>query len=54
MLTACLALAVVVPVVAYPFAASTWAALDLVMRPLEPDEEADAATWSAAEGDQNE
>jgi uncharacterized protein (DUF983 family) len=54
MLTACLALAIVVPVVAYPFAASTWAALDLVMRPLEPDEEADAATWSAAEGDQNE
>lgn len=54
MLTVCLALAVVVPVVAYPFAATTWAALDLVMRPLEPDEEAEAATWSAAEADQNE
>lgn len=49
----CLALAVVVPVVAYPFAATTWAALDLVMRPLEPDEEADAATWAVLdeEGD---
>ena len=46
----CLAVAIVVPVVAYPFAAATWAALDLVMRPLEPDEEADAATWTAAEG----
>jgi hypothetical protein len=54
MLSACLALAIVVPVVAYPFAATTWAALDLVMRPLEPDEEADAATWAAVEGDQNE
>lgn len=47
-LLVCLGLAVVAPVVCYPFAASTWAALDLVLRPLEPDEEADAATWAAS------
>jgi uncharacterized protein (DUF983 family) len=46
----CVAIGLFVPIVAYPFAAATWAALDLVMRPLEPDEEADAATWVAAEG----
>jgi uncharacterized protein (DUF983 family) len=46
----CVGLGLVAPIVAYPFAATTWAALDLVMRPLEPDEEADAATWAAAEG----
>jgi uncharacterized protein (DUF983 family) len=40
--------AVLAPVVFYPLAASTWAALDLVLRPLDPDEEADAATWLAA------
>ena len=51
MLLVCVALGVVVPVLGYPFAATTWAALDLVMRPLEPDEEADALTWSAAEGE---
>lgn len=50
-LAVCLALAVAAPVVFYPFAASTWAALDLVLRPLEPDEEADAATWAAVDED---
>ena len=49
-LAGCLGIAVVVPIAGYPFAAATWAALDLVMRPLEPDEEADAATWRASEG----
>lgn len=48
-LTACVGFAVVAPIVAYPFAATTWAALDLVLRPLEPDEEADAATWVASQ-----
>lgn len=38
----CAVLAVVVPFVFYPFAASWWAAIDLVMRPLDPGEEADA------------
>lgn len=47
-LVACVVLAVGTPVAFYPFAASTWAAMDLVMRPLEPDEEADAANWRAA------
>jgi uncharacterized protein (DUF983 family) len=49
-LTACLTFAVLAPIVYYPFATTTWAALDLVLRPLEPDEEADAATWVASEG----
>ena len=44
---ACVAFAVVGPAVFYPWAASTWAALDLLMRPLDPVEEAEAATFSA-------
>lgn len=48
-MSACLAFAVLAPVAFYPVALSTWAALDLAMRPLEPDEEAEAATWLAAE-----
>jgi uncharacterized protein (DUF983 family) len=35
----------------YPRAATTWAALDLLMRPLEPTEEAEAATYAASERD---
>lgn len=34
--------AVVVPLVGYPYTASTWAAIDLASRPLEPDELAEA------------
>jgi uncharacterized protein (DUF983 family) len=34
--------AIVVPILFYPFAATTWAAMDLAMRPLEPIEEAEA------------
>jgi len=37
-----LAVAVVVPVVGYPFSYTIWAAIDLTMRPLEPAEVADA------------
>jgi uncharacterized protein (DUF983 family) len=36
-------IAIAVPVLFYPFAITTWAALDLMLRPLEPDEEAEAA-----------
>jgi uncharacterized protein (DUF983 family) len=36
------AAAVLAPILFYPFAASTWAAIDLALRPLEPVEEADA------------
>jgi uncharacterized protein (DUF983 family) len=36
-------LAVLLPIVLYPFARSTWAAIDLIMRPLDPVEEAEAA-----------
>lgn len=39
---ACVAFAVIVPLVGYPYTASTWAAIDLVSRPLDPDELADA------------
>ena len=49
-LTTCVGFAVVAPVAYYPFATTTWAALDLVLRPLEPAEEAEAAAWAAAEG----
>lgn len=42
-------IALALPVVYYPFAATTWAALDLVLRPLEPDEEAEAAIHAAAD-----
>ena len=44
------AIAVVVPVVFYPFSRTLWAAIDLATRPLQPSEEADAATARAAEG----
>ena len=43
----CVVLAVLGPALFYPWAASTWAALDLLMRPLDPVEEAEAATFSA-------
>lgn len=44
-LAASLGIALLTPVVFYPFATTIWAALDLLMRPLEPSEiaEADAA-----------
>ena len=45
--SACVAAAVVVPIVSYPFVHYVWAAIDLKMRPLEPAEEADAMTWLA-------
>ncbi len=46
------AIAVIVPAVTYPIAATTWAAVDLLLRPLEPLEEAEAALW--ARGDHDE
>jgi uncharacterized protein (DUF983 family) len=38
-----IAIGLLMPVLFYPVAVTTWAALDLVLRPLEPEEEADAA-----------
>ena len=35
--------AIVLPLITYPFAKVTWAAIDLAARPLDPVEEADAA-----------
>ena len=43
------AIAVVLPIMTYPFAATTWAAMDLVLRPLDPVEEAEAALHAARE-----
>src|SRR4051794_22869934 len=37
------ATAIVLPIAGYPFAATTWAAIDLAARPLDPVEEAEAA-----------
>jgi len=48
MLVACATIAVVGPIAFYPFATTTWAAMDLAMRPLEPEEEAEAITWVEA------
>lgn len=39
---ACVAFSILVPLVGYPYTASSWAAIDLVSRPLEADEEAEA------------
>jgi uncharacterized protein (DUF983 family) len=41
-LAGAIAIAVIVPIITYPRAATTWAALDLAMRPLDPVEEAEA------------
>jgi hypothetical protein len=40
--------AVVVPIVFYPFSYTIWAAVDLAMRPLDPAEQADAAAHAAS------
>ena len=41
------ATAIVVPLAFWPFSATIWAAVELAMRPLEPDELADAADHAA-------
>jgi uncharacterized protein (DUF983 family) len=46
---ATVAVAVVVPVVAYPITWTIWAALDLRWSPLTPEEEADAAAHAAGD-----
>jgi len=46
-----LAICVVVPLVGYPFSKTTWAALHMLMAPLEPEEEADAAAFRFERGD---
>ncbi len=45
-----LAVAIIVPIVFYPSAQTIWSGLDLAMRPLDPVEEAEAATFAEAEG----
>ena len=45
-----LAVAILVPILFYPSAQTMWAAADLAMRPLDPVEEAEAATFIDAQG----
>jgi uncharacterized protein (DUF983 family) len=40
---ACIAVAVLVPLLVYPFTSTIWAAIDLAMHPLQPAEVADAS-----------
>jgi uncharacterized protein (DUF983 family) len=49
-LVPCVVIAVVLPVVFYPISYTLWAAVDLASRPLEPAEEAEAATAAASMG----
>ena len=49
-LVPCVVIAVVLPVVFYPISYTLWAAIDLASRPLEPAEEAEAATAAASMG----
>ena len=44
------AVQIAVPVLFYPFSKTIWAALDLVMRPLDPGEVADAEASRPKEG----
>jgi uncharacterized protein (DUF983 family) len=48
MLVASFAVALVVPIVFYPFSYTLWAAVDLAMHPLEPADLADAAAHLAS------
>jgi uncharacterized protein (DUF983 family) len=50
MLAASGVVAIVVPIVFYPFSYTIWSAVDLAMRPLEPAEVADAAAHAAVAG----
>jgi uncharacterized protein (DUF983 family) len=46
----CVAVAVVVPIVAFPITHTLWAAVDLAMHPLSPAEAAEAAAAVASAG----
>jgi uncharacterized protein (DUF983 family) len=43
------AVAIVAPIIGYPFSKTLWAAIELIMRPLDPREVADADQAEAAE-----
>lgn len=40
-----MAVAVIVPAVFFPWSRTLWSAIDLLMRPLEPDDEVDPRYW---------
>jgi uncharacterized protein (DUF983 family) len=44
-------IAVLLPIVMYPYSKSVWAAIHLGMTPLDPDEQADAAAWRFERGE---
>jgi uncharacterized protein (DUF983 family) len=46
----CVAVAVLVPIIAFPITHTLWAAIDLAMHPLTPAEAAEAAAAVAREG----
>ena len=48
MLIASGAVAILVPIIFYPFSYTIWAAVDLAMRPLDAAEQADAAAHAAS------
>ena len=50
MLIASGAVAILVPIIFYPFSYTVWAAVDLAMRPLDAAEQADAAAHAAPHG----
>lgn len=45
-----LTVAIIVPILFYPCAQAIWSAIDFAMRPLDPVEEAEAATAAEADG----
>jgi uncharacterized protein (DUF983 family) len=46
-----LAVAIIVPIAFYPSAQTIWSGIDLAMRPLDPVEQAEAATFLEADTD---
>jgi uncharacterized protein (DUF983 family) len=51
MIIGSVAVAIVMPVLAYPWSKTIWFAIHLIMQPLDPDEEADAAARRFERGD---
>jgi uncharacterized protein (DUF983 family) len=51
LIAGCVAVAVVMPIVVYPWSKSLWFAIHVAMEPIDPDEEADAAAARFERGD---
>lgn len=48
LVTAALVVAAIFPLVFFPWSRMLWSAVDLLMRPLDPDDEVDPRYWPAA------